>query len=73
MKHLHLHLELKVCEGCGILWIRGVNIDCVYCAACARQLVGFPAPRRIHGGGCPRSLRPVTARSLSRRCSGGAQ
>jgi len=69
----HLHLELKVCEGCGSLWIRQSNIDGVYCSLCIRQLVVFPPPRPKHLGGRPRSHGPVTTRSLSRRCSGGVQ
>jgi len=69
----YLRLELKVCEGCGALWLRKAVLGGVYCAPCSHYLVNFPAPRPKHAGGRPRSLGPVTARSLSRRCSGGVQ
>ena len=72
-KMKYLRLELKVCEGCGSLWLRRGKADGVYCTACFCKLANFPPTRQIHGGGRPRSRGPVTPRSLSRRCSGGVQ
>lgn len=48
-------VQLKVCEGCGALWLRGRNQG-VYCAGCAHWLAEFPAPRRhtTHGGRKPK-------------------
>jgi len=53
----YLHVELKVCEGCGALWLRmGVN-DGVYCTPCGSRLAIFPAAKGKHGGGRPRLAR----------------
>lgn len=38
-------VELKVCEGCGSLWLRAA-CEGVYCQGCARRLSDFPMPRR---------------------------
>jgi hypothetical protein len=41
----YLRMDLKVCEGCGALWLRaGVDAG-VYCKGCACRLAEFPAPR----------------------------
>jgi hypothetical protein len=37
-------MELKVCEGCGALWLRNAGRG-VYCRGCALWLSEFPAPR----------------------------
>lgn len=37
-------VELKVCEGCGGLWIRAAGHG-VYCRGCASWLAEFPIPR----------------------------
>ena len=39
LNEIELHLELKYCERCGGLWLRGADADCVFCARCNRQLV----------------------------------
>lgn len=39
-----LRVELKVCEGCGALWVRPAGQG-VYCRGCAKYLAEFPAPR----------------------------
>ena len=54
-----LRLVLKVCEGCGALWLRTLAADGVYCRRCALHLAHFPAPRARHPGGRkPRLARP---------------
>jgi hypothetical protein len=40
-----LHVDLKVCEGCGALWLRAGALDGVYCRACRAMLGQFPAAR----------------------------
>ncbi len=51
-----LRLELKVCEGCGALWLRAgcpgaasaqqaPRANNVYCKSCVRMLAAFPAAR----------------------------
>ena len=44
MKHF-LKMDLKVCEGCGGLWIRNGREAGVYCRYCVVILAEFPAPR----------------------------
>ena len=40
-----LRMNLKVCEGCGALWLRSGETG-AYCRGCAATLAEFPAPRR---------------------------
>ena len=47
----YLRLDLKVCEGCGALWLRMGPADGVYCRGCVHHLAQFPAPRSRHAGG----------------------
>lgn len=42
----YLRMDLKVCEGCGALWLRTDATAGVYCRGCAQMLAEFPAPRR---------------------------
>jgi Zn-finger nucleic acid-binding protein len=45
-----LYVELKVCEGCGGLWLRARELKQngrgAYCSSCMRWLAEFPAPKR---------------------------
>lgn len=41
---MELHLELKVCEGCGCLWYRIQTQGTVYCKVCEVRLRDFPTP-----------------------------
>jgi hypothetical protein len=57
-----LRVELKICEGCGVLWLRSGKTDGAYCRGCAARLAEFPAPnpgrfhnRRVRLAGSPRS------------------
>ena len=43
----NLHMDLKVCEGCGALWIRAGMADGVYCRRCSSKLANFPAPQGL--------------------------
>lgn len=38
-------VSLKVCEGCGTLWIRGGVGTGVYCGPCTHILQQFPDPK----------------------------
>jgi hypothetical protein len=69
----YLRLDLKICEGCGALWLRAGARDGVYCRACSHYLVDFPAPRAKHQGGRPRLPGQASTRSAKRRCTGAAQ
>ena len=42
----YLRMDLKVCEGCGALWLRSNVADGVYCKTCSARLADFPAPRQ---------------------------
>jgi hypothetical protein len=44
-------VELKVCEGCGGLWLR--NKSGAYCNSCVRWLSEFPAPKRTKSDAQP--------------------
>jgi hypothetical protein len=41
----YLSVTLKVCEGCGTLWLRSAAGLTVYCANCAQTLKDFPDPK----------------------------
>lgn len=45
----YLRMDLKVCEGCGALWVRPSAAPEVYCHRCAQRLAEFPAARRRRG------------------------
>lgn len=53
----YLHVELKICEGCGALWFRTGIKDGVYCVACCIRLDSFPQPTGKRSGGRPRLAR----------------
>jgi hypothetical protein len=44
----NLRMNLKVCEGCGALWLRSILETRVYCQRCAIKLAEFPAVRARH-------------------------
>ena len=68
----YVRVELKICEGCGALWLRHGIQDGIWCAACARRLSGFPEPRGRHAGGRPRLARTQGCCSARRnRTTGG--
>ena len=72
----NLHMELKVCEGCGVLWLRSGQAATVYCRGCAAKLSEFPAAlgRRLPRG--PRVRRAdaaVVRRSGLRMVDGAAR
>ena len=67
-----LRVDLKVCEACGALWLRGGVADGVYCRGCARKLAQFPAPKGRHAGGRKPRLARVTG-CASSVFAGGAR
>lgn len=36
------HFELKYCERCGVLWVRPVGREQIYCAGCGREMADLP-------------------------------
>jgi hypothetical protein len=59
-------LYLKICEGCGVLWLRAGAVDGVYCRACATRLAEFPKP---NPGKCRNHrIRTAGERAARTRC-----
>lgn len=74
----YLKLDLKICEGCGTLWIRMGGLSSVYCRGCAGSMAEYPAPRGMHAGGRQRLGhdevgRPKWMETKAIRCSGAVQ
>lgn len=71
-KMMHLRIELKVCEGCGALWLRSEQRNSVYCTTCSTRLSHFPV-RRKHAGGRPRKNGCAGLRTATVLTMGGAR
>jgi hypothetical protein len=56
----YLKMTLKVCEGCGNLWLRSGQVSQVYCARCAEMLKDFPDPKTRRRPGRPPKKRPMS-------------
>ena len=69
----YLRLDLKVCEGCGTLWLRKGVADGVYCCGCARTLADFPAPREVHSGARKPRLARVSRHAAAQERNSSAQ
>jgi hypothetical protein len=37
-----MEFELKYCERCGVLWVRPVGGEQIYCVACGREMADLP-------------------------------
>jgi len=67
---IYLRVQLKICEGCGNLWLRIHNEAVNYCGACTRKLGEFPKPRtRSHPGGRRKKIAVASGAELQ----GGAR
>ena len=62
-----VRVDLKICEGCGALWLRALGRG-VYCRRCEAILSDFPAPR----GQSRRGRKPAVTR-VAVTCPGGAR
>lgn len=62
----YLRVEVKICEGCGALWLRRGTADGIYCIECVARLASFPAPTGKRAGG-----RPATRQARLKGCSSG--
>lgn len=69
----YLRRELKVCEGCGGLWVRtGVSAG-IYCGHCGPRMAELPPRRRVRAGRPCRVERPgPDAKQMSVSAAGGA-
>ena len=61
---MDLFLHLKICEGCGCLWLRSNLESGVYCAACFDRLKQFPAVHGRKGRGRPRKTSLPTVHAV---------
>lgn len=50
---MELRVQLKICEGCGCLWLRAQTQGTVYCRQCETKLRDFPAPETRKRRGRP--------------------
>jgi hypothetical protein len=67
-------MELKVCEGCGALWVRTGIADGVYCRTCRGRLAEFAVAKgRRARRGKVRGLHPVAGLANSEAMAGGAR
>ena len=58
-------MQLKVCEGCGALWVRSLVCG-VYCKRCELLLSDFPTPQsRKRPGRRARTLRQIACPSAA--------
>jgi hypothetical protein len=67
-------VELKVCEGCGVLWFRAAMSALsagVYCAGCRRTLAEFPAPKGRKAVSRLRRMVPARAAGVRQRPGSG--
>ena len=69
----YLRVNLKVCEGCGALWLRKDAAAEVYCRGCSKRLAEFPAPRGKHAGGRKPRLARVSRCEFAVGSMGGAR
>jgi len=56
----YLRMDLKVCEGCGALWLRVSATKGVYCRGCSAMFAEFPAARERRSAGKRKSLKRTT-------------
>jgi len=63
---VYLRVFVKVCEGCGVLWLRAQDCREVYCGGCAGRMRSLPQGRR-----CRRTGRRK-GHAAARPCGGGA-
>lgn len=64
------HLHLKVCEGCGRLWLRNIGTYGIYCRRCNTQLAQFPPPRGRRRTGRPHKGSHACEQQLLARTGG---
>ncbi len=67
-------VSLKVCEGCGTLWVREAHAGTVYCRRCAGLLQHFPDPMTRRRVGRPKKDRGIsTCTQPAGLAAGGAR
>lgn len=69
---MELRVHLKVCEMCGCLWYRQLNLGGVYCHPCETKLKDFPSPESRKRRGRP-SRKPLARVWAVAAVAGGVQ
>jgi hypothetical protein len=68
------YVELKICEGCGGLWLRARELEAskrgAYCSGCVRWLAEFPEQKRAQGQVRGESQRKRRRRNRAVRANG---
>ena len=70
------NLCLKICEGCGALWLRAESLTGVYCRRCVQVLAEMPEARERRGrqsGRMRRPCRTIERTTLHLANGGGAK
>jgi hypothetical protein len=67
---METRIDLKVCEGCGCLWLRVQSETSVYCAQCAVKLREFPAPATRRRRGRPAGRTAPKIWAIAEACGG---
>jgi len=58
---IYLQLQLKVCEGCGGLWLRTQSRTDIYCFSCSIKFRNLPKPTmRRRGRPCKNTTHAMT-------------
>ena len=63
----YLRIQLKVCEGCGALWLRTQGRTDIYCFSCEIKFRSLPRPTMRRRG------RPCKSFTHTMAAAGGAQ
>lgn len=67
---MELRVHLKVCEGCGCLWLRAQDQNKVYCCHCESRLREFPSPESRKRRGRPPRMTLPRAWAVADECGG---
>ncbi len=68
----YLRRDLKVCEGCGGLWVRTSVAAGVYCRHCSPRMMDLPKRSRVMPGRPCRAIRTGSNGGAERKQVGGA-
>lgn len=73
----YLRRDLKVCEGCGGLWVRTGAAAGIYCRHCGPRMADLPPRRRLRTGRPCRGIRQTAAKepmtANQQQSQGGAE
>lgn len=70
---MELHVQLKICEGCGSLWYRTLGHRSVYCKGCETRLREFPLPETRKRRGRPSAAGSILRLIAVAEATGGVQ